>query len=160
MASLRQSSRATASPSTPVPALALPELINSPRIRALARFSRAIVTGAAQYRLLVNTPATLAPSHIDNTSKSRAPLDLIPLAAVASWIPEIESSLPGGVSPTAIVVPTGVQEVVAQGAADCTAATLRCCSQVSGLRYFSAPWHLLNFLPEPHQQGSLRPTFG
>src|SRR3954447_7828403 len=22
-----------------------------------------------------------------------------------------------------------------------------------------APWHFLNFLPEPHQQGSLRPTF-
>ena len=22
-----------------------------------------------------------------------------------------------------------------------------------------APWHFLNFLPEPHQQGSLRPSF-
>src|SRR3954467_14520060 len=26
-------------------------------------------------------------------------------------------------------------------------------------RYTPAPWHFLNFLPEPHQQGSLRPIF-
>jgi hypothetical protein len=30
---------------------------------------------------------------------------------------------------------------------------------VDGRLYASAPWHFLNFLPEPHGQGSLRPTF-
>src|SRR5688500_2481055 len=29
-----------------------------------------------------------------------------------------------------------------------------------GIQALHAPWHFLNFLPDPHQQGSLRPTLG
>src|SRR5438094_8124802 len=38
--------------------------------------------------------------------------------------------------------------------------SLRSEKQAHTLRYTAAPWHFLYFFPEPHGQGSLRPTFG
>ena len=70
-ASAAQQVRASIKPCSPVPALALPVLTSSARIPpGDERCSRATVTGAAQKRFLVNTPATLAPSHNCITNKS------------------------------------------------------------------------------------------
>ncbi len=71
-----QTCRARASPSSPVPALALPVLITSapisaPPAAATARWARLSCTGAAQKRFLVNTPATVEPGASRNTVRSR-----------------------------------------------------------------------------------------
>jgi hypothetical protein len=62
---------ARASPSAPVPALALPVLMSSARTPCPCwRLSRQICTGAAQKRLVVKTPPTLAPSSSNMTVRS------------------------------------------------------------------------------------------
>ena len=63
-ASSAQVWRACASPSAPVPALALPVLTTSARTADadFARCSRVTITGAAHMRFCVNTPATRAPA--------------------------------------------------------------------------------------------------
>ena len=71
LAKASQVCRAWARPGAPVPALALPVLMTKARTALLAaRCSRQTCTGAAQKRLLVNTPATLAPSSNKNTVRS------------------------------------------------------------------------------------------
>ena len=62
----RRSARARASPSSPVPALALPVLTTSARIGCAGqrRCSLQTITGAAQKRFCVNTPATVAPARV------------------------------------------------------------------------------------------------
>ena len=66
-----QMARASASPRSPVPALALPVLTTIARMaEAAARCSRQTRTGAAQKRLRVNTPATVLPSASLNSSRS------------------------------------------------------------------------------------------
>src|SRR3989338_3814476 len=70
-ASAAQVVRASCMPCSPVPALALPVLTSSARMPSgCARCSRATITGAAQKRFWVNTPATRAPSLNCITSKS------------------------------------------------------------------------------------------
>src|SRR5262249_37213665 len=76
-ASSLQVRRAAATPSRPVPAFAQPVFTTRARIdpsRSLAdRCSRATVTGAAQKRFDVNTPATRAPSSSLMTRRSLRP---------------------------------------------------------------------------------------
>jgi hypothetical protein len=66
--------RARSKPSLPVPAFALPVLISNARMGecklALARCALATLTGAAQNRFWVNTPATTAPGSSTITTKS------------------------------------------------------------------------------------------
>ena len=69
-ASASQVDLARLSPSSPVPALALPVLMTIARIDPRARWSRHTCTGAAQTRFCVNTPATEAPSSIRTTVRS------------------------------------------------------------------------------------------
>ena len=61
-ATAAQQARASSVPGWPVPALALPALISSARVICpLARCSRLTITGAAQNRFRVNTPAARDP---------------------------------------------------------------------------------------------------
>lgn len=74
-ASSAQVSRVFARPGSPVPAFALPVFTTSARMpappaRTFARCSRHTITGAAQKRFSVNTPATVAPSSTEMTSTS------------------------------------------------------------------------------------------
>ena len=71
-ASATQVEKARTSPSSPVPALALPVLMRIARVPTpVARCLRHSCTGAAQKRLLVNTPATDEPSASVTTVRSR-----------------------------------------------------------------------------------------
>ena len=133
-ASALQLLRALAKPSAPVPALALPVLIKSARTPfPKARCSRQTCTGAAQNRLVVNTPATLTPSSSKTTVKSfrsslRTPAWVTPMRTPAIGYSVIKS---GKDKFTGIAPP-----------------------------YASLPWQCLYFFPLPHGQGSLRPTRG
>ena len=80
--------RARARPSSPVPALALPVLIISARMSGRpCRRSRQICTGAAQKRLLVNTPPTLVPASSSITVKSLRPALRTPASATPMRTP-------------------------------------------------------------------------
>ena len=89
-AAAMQVARARTRPSAPVPALALPVLMTIARMPApRARCSRHTCTGAAQKRLRVNTPATLAPSSSRNTVRSlrlalRMPASATPMRTPAT----------------------------------------------------------------------------
>ena len=70
-ASAMQVARVRASPSSPVPAFALPVLISIARMpKSFCRCSRQTCTGAAQKRFCVKTPPTAAPSSISTTVRS------------------------------------------------------------------------------------------
>ena len=62
--------RASASPWSPVQALATPELIATTRIESLGVRSRSIFTGAAHTRFLVYTPAATAGRSETTSDKS------------------------------------------------------------------------------------------
>src|SRR5262245_12020692 len=81
LASASQTSRARLSPSAPVPALALPVLTTSARTSFLT-CSFARITGAAQNRFCVNTPATCEPGARRITSRSLRPGFLMPAIAM------------------------------------------------------------------------------
>ena len=89
--------RARARPSAPVPALALPVLINSARMPApaLARCSRQICTGAAQNRFCVKTPATEAPGSSNTTVRSLRWALRMPASATPKRTPAIGYSWAG-----------------------------------------------------------------
>src|SRR5437867_11680965 len=88
VATAAQLLRAYASPSSPVPALALPALTSSARTALpRSRCSRQTVTGAAQKRFFVNSPAACAPEATLISSKSSRDHDLIRAAAVPSVYP-------------------------------------------------------------------------
>src|SRR5665811_971439 len=100
--------RASCKPCSPVPALALPVLTSSARMpSACARCSRATITGAAQKRFLVNTPATRAPSHNCITSRSLRLGRLIFASAMPKETPATGNSCvaTGGVRLTGIYNP-------------------------------------------------------
>ena len=93
LAASAQVTRALAMPSSPVPALALPVFTTSARIPLpAARCSRATITGAAQKRFCVNTPATVDCAAICMTSKSLRLGFLILASVVPSSTPLIGSS--------------------------------------------------------------------
>src|SRR3954452_4745112 len=75
--------RASVRPRSPVAALALPDDSTTAAARPSARWSRLICTGAAQARLVVNTPAagTAVRSSVATIARSGAPDSLIPHAA-------------------------------------------------------------------------------
>ena len=94
---MSQVSRATARPGSPVAALALPELTATawtrPQLSA-PRCSRHTVTGAAQNRLVVNTPAALTGRSAASSAKSaRSGLRRKP-----AW-------MPAALKPRALVTP-------------------------------------------------------
>src|SRR5262245_14293385 len=104
-AAASQLALASASPVFPVPAFALPVFTTSARVgRPKARCSLATWTGAAQKRLRVNTPATLAPCASVTSSRSLRPDLRIPASATPSLTPFTgsRSSGPGGLRLTAI----------------------------------------------------------
>ena len=79
---------AAAIPGAPVPALALPALTTSARMRpARSRWRRQTVTGAAQKRFCVNTPAAVVPGSNTTSSTSSRCQFLIFAAAVPSVTP-------------------------------------------------------------------------
>ena len=87
-ASAAQLVRASFKPCWPLPAFALPVLTSNARIPSGSkRCSRAMITGAAQKRFLVNTPATRAPSLSCITSKSLRFSRLIFASAIPSKTP-------------------------------------------------------------------------
>jgi hypothetical protein len=91
---------AAAMPAAPVPALALPALTTSARSRpAPARCWRHTITGAAQKRFCVNTPAAVVPASNTARSTSSRSQRLIFAAAVPSLTPGTgnKSSARGGV---------------------------------------------------------------
>ena len=78
-----QVARAATNPGSPVPALAFPVLTTSARTPSpAARCSRATITGAAQKRLCVKTPATVVWGAKCTSSKSLRPGFLMPASAV------------------------------------------------------------------------------
>jgi hypothetical protein len=88
-ASAMQVERARTRPSSPVPALALPVLMTIARMSPLSKCSRHTCTGAAQKRLRVKTPATLAPGSINTTVRSlrlalRTPASATPMRTPAT----------------------------------------------------------------------------
>ena len=84
--------RASARPRSPVPALALPALTTSARIDpACARCSRQIVTGAAQKRFCVKTPAACVPGARLTSRRSSRDQFLIRAAAVPSAAPATDA---------------------------------------------------------------------
>src|SRR5574340_141422 len=86
-ATASQVRRARSRPSSPVPALALPVLITSARISALARCCLHRMTGAAQKRFCVNTPATRLPGASSISVMSRRPGFLMPAEAMPRRTP-------------------------------------------------------------------------
>src|SRR5699024_1358534 len=80
---------ARSSPSDPVPALAMPVLINRYLGVPCAKCRFATVTGAAQKRFLVNTAATELPSSISTSTKSRQLCFLMPPRTADSLNPAI-----------------------------------------------------------------------
>ena len=79
---------ASAMPDSPVPAFALPALTTSARMRPEpARWRRHTVTGAAQKRFCVNTPAATVPSSNSTSSTSSRCQFFIFAAAVPSVTP-------------------------------------------------------------------------
>src|SRR6185369_3915760 len=86
-ASAVQLARARTSPSSPVPALALPVLMTSARISPRVRWSRHTWTGAAQKRFCVNTPATDAPASINTTARSVRSALRMPACATPTRMP-------------------------------------------------------------------------
>jgi hypothetical protein len=87
-ASASHVARAAASPASPVPALALPVFTTSARICApCARCSRQTITGAAQKRFFVKTPATCEPSASFITSTSLRFALRTPASAMPSSTP-------------------------------------------------------------------------
>jgi hypothetical protein len=74
-------------PSAPVPALALPVFTTKARISPFSRFLRARITGAAQKRFWVKTPATAEPSARRITSKSLRSALRTPAMATPSSTP-------------------------------------------------------------------------
>jgi hypothetical protein len=93
LAAAAQVACASASPRSPVPALALPALITSARSAPpAARCSRHTITGAAQNRFRVNTPAAAVPgSHTTTTTSLRSQV-LMRAAAEPSAMPGTGSS--------------------------------------------------------------------
>ena len=88
--------RASARPRSPVPALALPALTTSARTdSARARCSRQIVTGAAQKRFCVKTPAACVPGARLTSTRSSRDQFLMRAAAVPSAAPATGSSCSG-----------------------------------------------------------------
>ena len=92
LATAAQVVSASASPLAPVPALALPALTTSarseaPPVPSRARWRRQTVTGAAQKRFWVNTPAATVPGSNSATSTSSRAQFLIFAAAVPSATP-------------------------------------------------------------------------
>ena len=87
---------ARASPSAPVPALALPVLITSARTPGpCARCLRHNCTGAAQKRFVVNTPATLVPAGTVTTVRSRRFALRTPAIVMPSFTPRTACRLLG-----------------------------------------------------------------
>ena len=88
-ATAAQVARASASPRSPVPAFALPALTTSARERAVrrevARGTR--VTGAAQNRFCVNTPAATVPGSQTTSTTSLRSHFLMRAAAAPSETP-------------------------------------------------------------------------
>jgi hypothetical protein len=76
-------------PVSPVPALALPELMSSARGGCCDRCCFASVTGAAQKAFLVKLAAQVDDSSVTKTTRSSLPFFLMPAATAASRIPAI-----------------------------------------------------------------------
>ena len=105
-ASAAQVLRASCKPCSPVPAFALPVFTTSARMPLFsARCSFATITGAAQKRFLVNTPAMRAPSHSPMTSKSLRCSRLIFASAMPSATPATGLAATGGFRLTGIQFP-------------------------------------------------------
>ena len=96
-ATATHSARASAKPRSPVPALALPALTTSARkllpvACCRAMFSRQTITGAAQKRFCVNTPAATVPGSQRTRRTSSRVHFLIAAAAAPSATPGTGSS--------------------------------------------------------------------
>ena len=88
---------AAAMPASPVPAFALPALTisarkSSPRCRCASRCCRQTMTGAAQNRFCVKTPAATVPGSATTSTTSSRSQFLIFAAAVPSAMPGTGSS--------------------------------------------------------------------
>ena len=95
-ATAAQVASAAAIPASPVPALALPALTTSARTRpSPSRCRRQTMTGAAQKRFRVNTPAATVPASKAATSRSSRSHRLIFAAAVPSRTPGTGSKSAG-----------------------------------------------------------------
>ena len=87
---------AAAMPAAPVPALALPAFTTSARmVPARSRCRRHTITGAAQKRFCVNTPAATVPASNTASSRSSRCQFLIFAAAVPSVTPGTGSNSSG-----------------------------------------------------------------
>jgi len=88
--------RASAIPRSPVPAFALPAFTTSARIRPLSeRWRRHTITGAAQKRFCVNTPAAAVPGSQTTRSTSSRSQFLMRAATAPSATPGTGSSESG-----------------------------------------------------------------
>ena len=149
-ATATHSARASAKPRSPVPAFALPALTTSARKSLTAaccraRCSRHTVTGAAQKRFCVNTPAATVPRLAQDEQHVVASPVLDRRGRRAqSDARHGQQRIGGGRR-----VVDGHRERILPQPASVP------CEESPQIR----PWQCLYFLPEPHGHRSLRPTF-